>query len=157
MTCWYRFRSLLISVNEANNWFWDSCVTLGFLLDLSTSSKRKWSGARFFSGAFRLTLFSFILKPKASRGTKLCSYFNFNSLFNLWKDQLYRISGSEFYKWLFVSEKFSELSRNRPLVDLKFCLSFPSRHALEIQEVTFGKTPRLSFWVNSFKCCLGSQ
>ena len=29
-------------------------------------------------------------------------------------DPLYRISGSEFYEWLFGAEKFSGLSRNRP-------------------------------------------
>ena len=40
----------------------------------------------------------------------------------------------------FRARKFSELSRNGPLVDLKFCLSFPSRLALEIQEVKFGNT-----------------
>ena len=32
------------------------------------------------------------------------------------KDQLYRISRSEFYEWLFGPEKFSGLSRNGPLV-----------------------------------------
>ena len=30
------------------------------------------------------------------------------------KDQLYRISRSEFYEWLFGPEKFSGLSRNGP-------------------------------------------
>ena len=42
-----------------------------------------------------------IFKTKASRGTKLCSHFNFYSLYNIFKDQLYRMSGSEFYVWLF--------------------------------------------------------
>ena len=37
-----------------------------------------------------------IFKTKVFRVTKLCSYFNFDSLYNMWKDQLYRISGSEF-------------------------------------------------------------
>ena len=53
-----------------------------------------------------------IFKTKASRGTKLCGYFYFYSLYNIWKDQLYRISGSEFYEWLFGPEKFSGLTRN---------------------------------------------
>ena len=53
-----------------------------------------------------------IFKTKASRGTKLCSYFYFYSLYNIWKDQLYRISRSESYEWLFGPEKFSGLSRN---------------------------------------------
>ena len=53
-----------------------------------------------------------IFKTKASRSTKLCSYFNFYSLHNIWKDQLNRISGSDFYEWLFGPEKFSGLSRN---------------------------------------------
>ena len=34
------------------------------------------------------------------------------------KDQLCRISGSEFYTWLFGSERFSGLSRNRPLLSI---------------------------------------
>ena len=55
-----------------------------------------------------------IFKMKASRGTKLCSYFDFYSLYNIWKDQLYRISRPEFYEWLFGPEKFSGLSRNWP-------------------------------------------
>ena len=55
-----------------------------------------------------------IFKTKASRGTKLCSYFCFYSLCNIWKDQLYRISRSEFYEWLFGPEKFSGLSGNGP-------------------------------------------
>ena len=56
-----------------------------------------------------------IFKTKASRGTKLCSYFYFYSLCNIWKDQLHRICRSEFYEWLFGPEKFSGLSRNGPL------------------------------------------
>ena len=57
-----------------------------------------------------------IFKTKASRGTKLCSYLNFCSLCNILKDQLFRISGSDFYEWLFGPEKFSELSRNGSLI-----------------------------------------
>ena len=53
-----------------------------------------------------------IFKTKAFRGTKLCSHFCFSSLYNIRKDQLYRISRSYFYKWLFGPEKFSGLSRN---------------------------------------------
>ena len=45
-----------------------------------------------------------IFKTKASRGTKLCSYFCFYSLCNIWKDQLYRISRSYFIEWLFGPE-----------------------------------------------------
>ena len=37
-----------------------------------------------------------IIKTKASRGTTLCSYFHFYSLYNVWKDQNYGISWSEF-------------------------------------------------------------
>ena len=39
----------------------------------------------------------------ASRDRGLCNYFNFYSLNNTWKHQLYGISGSEFYQWLFGS------------------------------------------------------
>ena len=56
-----------------------------------------------------------IFKTKASRGMKLCSYIYFHSLYNIWKDQLYTITLSEFYEWLFGPEKFSELSRNGAL------------------------------------------
>ena len=55
-----------------------------------------------------------IFRTKASRSTKLYSYFNFPSLCNIWKDQLYRISGLEFYEWLFEPKKFSGLSRKGP-------------------------------------------
>ena len=55
-----------------------------------------------------------IFKAKAFRGTELCSYLNFYSLYNLWKEQLYRISGSELCEWLFGLQKSSRLSRNGP-------------------------------------------
>jgi len=57
-----------------------------------------------------------ILKTKASRGTELCIYYKIYSFYNVWKDQLYRISGSDFYKWLFGPEKFLGLLKNGPLV-----------------------------------------
>ena len=38
-----------------------------------------------------------IFKTKVSWGTKLCTYFYFSSLYNIWKDQLYRISRLEFF------------------------------------------------------------
>ena len=56
---------------------------------------------------------------KAFRDTNYCSYFNFHPLYNISKDHLYRISGSEFYEWLFGAETFSGLSRNRPQVTRK--------------------------------------
>ena len=62
-----------------------------------------------------------ILKAKAFQDTKLYSYFTFSSLYIMWKDQLYRTSGLEFYGWLFGPEKFSGLSRNGPLVSIAFC------------------------------------
>ena len=42
-----------------------------------------------------------IFKTRACWGTKLCSYCYFYSLYDIWKDQLYRISRPEFYEWLF--------------------------------------------------------
>ena len=62
-----------------------------------------------------------IFKTKASRGTKLCRYFDFYSLYNIWKDQLNRISGSGFYEWLFGTENLSGLSRNGPLFRVFLC------------------------------------
>ena len=50
-----------------------------------------------------------IFKTKASRITKPYSHINFPPLCNIWKDQLYRISRSEFYEWLFGPKKFSGL------------------------------------------------
>ena len=58
-------------------------------------------------------------KTKASRGTKLCSYFYYYCLYNIRKDQLYRISGSEFYEWLFGLVKFPGLLRNARLDENK--------------------------------------
>ena len=59
-----------------------------------------------------------IFKTKASRGRRLWSnfYFYFYSLYKIWKDQLYRISESELYKWLLGPVKFSGFSRNVPQV-----------------------------------------
>ena len=54
-------------------------------------------------------------KRKLFRVTKLSSYFHFYSLFNIWKDQLSRIRGSESYEWLFGPVKFSSLLRNARL------------------------------------------
>ena len=66
-----------------------------------------------------------IFKTKAFRDTKLCSYLNFYSLYNVWKDQLHRIGESEFYEWLFGLEKPWGLSRNGPqahkILGLKYC------------------------------------
>ena len=68
-----------------------------------------------FRAHFRCPNSLCIFKTKAARGMKLCSYFNFYSLHNIRKDQLYRISKSEFYEWLFAPKRFSGLSRNGPL------------------------------------------
>ena len=67
-----------------------------------------------------------ILNTKASRGPKLCRYFRFYSLYNIRKDQLYRIYRSEFYEWLFGPETFSGVSRNSPQVGRNRNLLGPS-------------------------------
>ena len=54
-----------------------------------------------------------MLRIVASQGTKLCSYFNCHSLYNILKDKRYRISGSEIYECLLGPEKCSGLSRKR--------------------------------------------
>jgi len=64
--------------------------------------------ARDIPGAFRM------FKAKASRGTKRCSYFNFYPLYNIRKDQLYRISGSQFYERLFAPESFWDFRETGP-------------------------------------------
>ena len=83
---------------------------------LQTLEASHWSGACFSKvpklfSAFRVTEFSLHLQ---NEGTKLCSYFYFYSLYNIWEDQLYRISWPEFDEWLFGPEKLSGLSRNKP-------------------------------------------
>ena len=66
------------------------------------------------SGASRVTILFVCSKRRClARGTNLCSYFNFYSLFFKWKDQLYRLSGSESYEWLFGPERFSGLFEKR--------------------------------------------
>ena len=58
-----------------------------------------------------------VFKTKVVRGEKLHSYFNFPSLYNIWKVQLYTISGTKFYKWFFWPEIFPGCSRSSlPLV-----------------------------------------
>jgi len=61
-----------------------------------------------------------IFKAKVSRGTKLCSHFIFIP-FTIWKEKLYRLSGSQFHEWLFGLDIFSGLSRNRFLVPVEQC------------------------------------
>ena len=77
-----------------------------------------------------------IFKVKVSWGTKLCSYFNCYSLYNLWKEQLNRISGSQFYEWLFGPEKFSRLSRNGSQF-LRKLLHWPMANAWKLSLITF--------------------
>mgnify|MGYP006973417981 CR=1 FL=1 len=76
-----------------------------------------------------------IFKTKASRGTKPCSYFYFYSLYNIWKDQLYTISRSQFYKWLFGPEKSSGLSRNarQDFKSREYCVRNISSHMVTIR------------------------
>ena len=47
---------------------------------------------------------------------KLCNKFSLSYLEIIIKDKLFRVSGSQFLKWLFGPEKFTGLSRNGPLV-----------------------------------------
>ena len=58
---------------------------------LFVSSKRRRLGARNFA-----------------------KFLNFYSLYNMWTDQLYRVSRSEFHEWLFGPEKFSGFLRKGP-------------------------------------------
>ena len=61
-----------------------------------TTSGPFLESAETFRAHFRRHSSLCIFKTKASQGTKLCSYFNFSPLCNIWKDQLYRMSESEF-------------------------------------------------------------
>ena len=55
-----------------------------------------------------------ILKTKTFPDVKFCSKFALSCLEIIVKDQSFRISGSQFKKWLFGPETFSGLSRNGP-------------------------------------------
>ena len=68
-----------------------------------------------------------IFKTKASRGTKLCIYFNFYSLYNIWKDQLHKISGSQFCEWLFGT--FDCETGPRPFLERPGNLSGPKSNS----------------------------
>ena len=93
-----------------------------------------------------------IFKTKASRGTKLCSYFNFYTLCNIWKDQLYRISRSTFHELLLGSGKFSGLSRNWP--QFRRIDAFPLPDSVADQAGQFWKINRLILGVNKTKTVL---
>ena len=96
---------------ETNKWALKaSAFVQGGPLPLRKRDKRGLGPVSRKSRNFYLCIF----KTKASRAKKLCSYFYFYSLYNIWKDQLYRISGLEFYELLSRYEKFSGLSRNGP-------------------------------------------
>ena len=64
-----------------------------------------------FSSFDILKTFSFFLRHEETCFAVVCYFY---SLYNLWKDELYRISRSDFHEWLFGPEKFSALSRNGP-------------------------------------------
>ena len=88
------------------------------LTNVSLSSTTRFLGpvspkSRNFFGRWRNSLR--IFKTKVFRVKKLCSYFHFYPLYNMWKDQLHTISGSELYEWLFGLVKFSGLLRNARL------------------------------------------
>ena len=90
-----------------------------------------------------------IVKAKAFLGTKLDSYFNFPSLYDIWKDQFYRISGSEFYEWLFGAENFGGLSRNGSQKSFQLSLRpLPSDH----HYITWRVYSR-SFHIPSYALC----
>ena len=63
-----------------------------------------------------------IFKTKVPRATKLCSYFTFCPLYNIWNDQLSRISGSKFYEWLFGPESFWDFREMVPASQTHFRL-----------------------------------
>ena len=91
------------------------CITLLDLL-AHNSPKHAWGhrpcsfhpGTRFLNSLC-------IFKTMVFRVTQLGSYFNFYSLYNIWKDQLYRISRLKFYEWLFGPVKFLGLLGNARL------------------------------------------
>ena len=55
-------------------------------------------------------------KRRGLKARNFIIYFNLYPLHKIWKDQLCRVRGSEFHKWLFGPEKFLGFSRNETLV-----------------------------------------
>ena len=103
--------SVLLTLCRTWGPFLESPETFGRIsggIILSVSSKRRPFEARYF-----------------------CRCFNFYFICNIWKDQLYRISGSEFYEWLF--ENFEKRAPNPTLKPgLKLCrwLSLPAMQVI---------------------------
>ena len=64
-----------------------------------------------------------ISKTKTFLGMKFCNKFSLWDLEIIVKDQLFRLSGSQFLKCLFGPEKFTGLSRNGPQVRSEIELS----------------------------------
>ena len=57
--------------------------------------------SRNFSGAFRVTILFVSSKRRRLESRDFADILTLFSLYNMRKDQLYRIRGSEFYEWLF--------------------------------------------------------
>ena len=88
-----------------------------------------------------------IFKTKVFHVTKLCSYFNFYCLYNIRKDELYRISGSDFYEWLFGLVKFSGLLRNARLDENKKLWSWFLKCASLFLIICFFQLMCLDHWL----------
>ena len=73
--------------------------------------------SRNFSGTFRVThLYLYLQSERRLEAWNFAVILLFIPLYNKWKDKLCRIRGSQFYEWLFGTEKFSGLSSNGPQV-----------------------------------------
>ena len=71
--------------------------------------------SRNFSAYFGYHNSLHILATPMFEAIKLRSPLGFSYIQNKFRDQLFKTSGLQFENWLFAPEKFSELSRNRPL------------------------------------------
>ena len=103
-----------------------------------------------FSGAFRVTLFPLYLPNEGiSECTKLNSYFNFPSLYIIWKDQLYRIERVGVLRMTFRARKlFRTFVKWAP----RQISRYPNTSRLWVIKLSWAR-PRKNFAVNwLFKC-----
>ena len=102
-------------LQTANNLFMPPLRRAGKHLGVVSSNWQRANDnrkSRNFLGSSRVTWFSCFFQNERDLRQQNLQLFYFYSLYNVWKGQLYRISGSEFYEWLYGTKKFSGLSRN---------------------------------------------
>ena len=109
-------RLSLCSNNQQDESVWSSQFLLGPLKQLRERPRARFSKVPKLFGHISGRIILFVCSKRrrleARNFAVILIYIPFTTYE---KKQLYRISGSQFYEWLFGPEMFSGLSRNRPL------------------------------------------